>query len=91
MSKLDYSQVTESTERKLLDFLNRAWRVQDILSLRLVKDAEEGRDYGIGPTLARRILEKRRELPARRFRSIMELDDIPGLGQEKLDGSIPLR
>lgn len=69
----------------MLRFLNQAFRPQDIINRKLVKDESEGKDYGIGPVVAARIIRKRKSLPRWRFTSLDQLNDIKGFGQDKLE------
>ncbi|MEL6628445.1 MAG: hypothetical protein AAFS00_05425 [Bacteroidota bacterium] len=86
MGQLSFSNVSEAASARLLDFLNRAYAVKDILNLRLVKDNEPGtKDYGIGRTVASRILSRKRTLPRRRFMELSHLNGIQGFGQDKFD------
>ena len=86
MGQLSFSNVSEVAEVRLLDFLNRAFSVRDILNLRLIKDSGPGtKDYGIGRTVAARIVSRKRILPRRRFTSLTQLNGIQGFGQDKLD------
>lgn len=86
-----YSKSSKSTpdltwaEARALAFLNAASKPSDITNgpIRNYSSSEKG--YTIGQTVAKRILEKRNSLPPfRQFRSLKELEDIQGLGKDKL-------
>lgn len=65
-------------------FVNGAKKASDIVEG--VKDSpNNGQGYGIGETVANRILEKRNSLPARRFRTVEQFSEIEGLGEDKFD------
>jgi len=86
MSQLSFDGIPEPVGRRILHFLNGAWSARQILSLNLISDpSSESKDYGIGPTVAKRIINHKRGLPNRRFERLPQLHGIPGFGQEKLD------
>ncbi len=86
MGKLSFDHISPQVERLILDFLNSAFRPTDILNMPLIKSqGGSSRDYGIGPSVAKRIIDKKRTLARRRYTSLEQLEDIPGFGQEKLD------
>ena len=74
---------TEAVEKRLLDFLNSIHRPEIIADLDLLLIQGDKADYGIGPVVAERILAKKNSLSPRLFKSIEQLDDIEGLGQDK--------
>jgi hypothetical protein len=76
--------------QRVLSFLNRAQSAQDIREAiqddpaRTTGDPDnDTRDYGIGETVAQRIIDHRNSLPRRRFTRITELNGIKGLGPDK--------
>ena len=72
---------------RILDFLNRARRPEDIFrSSELTDDPEAGsaKGYIIGERVARRIIEHRLQLPRRRFTALKELTKVKGLGEDKI-------
>ena len=75
--------------RRIINFLNEAKTFQDIMEgIRddpsvTTGDDPDYKDYAIGETVARRILEHRQSLPRRRFSAITELNGIQGLGPDK--------
>lgn len=80
MAQLDFSGIDELVERQLLAFLNQANTAKDILQLSLVNQAEqEGKNYGIGPTVASRIISKKRAIPGRRFKELSYLIEGKGI------------
>ena len=88
---LDFSNIDPETRQAMLDFVNRApnWLY---LSSRgyIVDDPSRGygdqvEDYGIGRTVARRILDQRNQRPTREFDDLSRLDDVVYFGQDKLD------
>ncbi len=86
MSQLSFDGITEPVAGRILNFLNGAWSARQILNLTLISDQPgDGRDYGIGPTVAKRIINHKRGLPNRRFERLAQLNGIPGFGQEKLE------
>ncbi|RMG72371.1 MAG: hypothetical protein D6722_05545 [Bacteroidetes bacterium] len=67
--------------KQVLSFLNKAQTPQDLH----VEDASEsGTGYAIGRTVAARILAQRNALPGRRFTRLEQVQQISGLGQDKL-------
>ncbi|MEL6131988.1 MAG: hypothetical protein AAFR59_01350 [Bacteroidota bacterium] len=86
MGQLSFSNVSEAASARLLDFLNRAYSAKDILNLRLIKEGEEGTtDYGIGRTVAGRLISRKRGLPGRRYTDLSQLNGVQGFGQDKFD------
>ncbi|MEM0997723.1 MAG: hypothetical protein AAGN35_11605 [Bacteroidota bacterium] len=76
--------------QRVLDFLNRAQSPKDITEgvqddpQVTTGDAPTGTPgYGIGATVAQRIIDHRNALPRRRFSRITELNGIQGLGPDK--------
>jgi hypothetical protein len=70
-------------EERILHFLNRARKVEDITNL---KDPDGG--YLIGETVAQRILDHKKDLDRRRYSSLAQVDAIPGVGEDKLQDLI---
>lgn len=77
---------------RVLQFFNRVKTIEDITEA--VKDnpfeghSEEKKGYGIGTTLAERILNYRNTLPGRRFRNLEQIWSINGLGEDKINDLI---
>lgn len=76
--------------QRVLDFLNRVQSadeiregIQDDPGTTTGDPNNDTRDYGIGATVAQRIIDQRNSLPGRRFRSITQLNGIQGLGADK--------
>lgn len=72
---------------RILNFLNAAQSSEDIAG-KILDNPQEGGDTTIGTTVAARILEKRDSLPFGHFTSIEELEDIAGLGEDKINDFI---
>jgi hypothetical protein len=70
-------------KERILAFVNRAQRVEDLTEPALLKDAD-GQGYTIGREVARRILDIRETLPLQRFLGFEQLDAVPGVGRDKL-------
>lgn len=95
MGKLDFTSVQPEVAQRIVTFLNCAKSAGDIAGFEpqvgpVVDDPTTGpgdqiRDYDIGTTVAKRILERRATLTNERFSEIAQIDNIAGLGQDKLD------
>ncbi len=86
MGQLNFSNINPSVERRILAFLNRAFSPTDITNLQLVKTEEADKeDYGIGETVAQRIITHKRQYPRFRFSELTQLNGIQGFGQDKFD------
>lgn len=69
---------------QILHFLNKVENAQAIVD-RIQDDPNSGSDNaGIGITVAQRIIDKRESLQFKRFRSLEEIEDIQGLGSDKV-------
>ncbi|MBN2385577.1 MAG: hypothetical protein JXB85_01055 [Anaerolineales bacterium] len=71
----------------VLEFFNRVTSPEQITGW--VEDDPEfprasSGAYGIGETVAKRILETRAALPAERFTNLQQIDEIAGIGEDKL-------
>ncbi|MEM9718610.1 MAG: hypothetical protein AAGA10_05160 [Bacteroidota bacterium] len=76
-------------EKRLFHFLNRARTARAITKVDLTKSPAPGKaDYGIGETVAQRIIDKRMQLPRRRFTELSQLEGIAGLGKDKISDVI---
>ncbi len=87
MSKAFNPQVPLWTQIRVLGFLNQARQPKDISNHVLLKDdpmKHSSSGYTIGETVAQRILDRRAELPGRRFSEFKQLEGIQGLGADKL-------
>ncbi len=68
-------------ESRILSFLNQA----TLSDFDLIKDdPTDGPGPSVGSSAADKILFARQQLPARRFRSIEQVLDIPGIGPDKI-------
>ena len=73
---------------QILNFLNQADNAQVIVD-GIQDDPNSGNDNaGIGTTVAQRIIDKRESLQFKRFRSLEELEDVQGLGSDKVKDMI---
>lgn len=72
---------------RILNFLNAAQSAKDIAG-KILDNPNVGGENAIGETVAARILEKRDSLQFGRFSSIVELEDIPGFGEDKMNDFI---
>ena len=74
-------------DEPVLRFFNEATNPDQIV-IHVEDDPEFGlgtsRTYGIRPTLAKRILEKRDSLPDKKFQSLAQIDSIKGIGPDTL-------
>ena len=94
-AKLNFDKITPEVAKRVLVFLNCATSAKYIAGVErqdgpVFDDPNKGRgdqkdDYDIGLTVAQRILDKRDGLPDQRFSDVTQLDNIKGLGQDKLD------
>ncbi|MEO1053667.1 MAG: hypothetical protein AAFX87_23730 [Bacteroidota bacterium] len=85
-------------EKRVLDFLNRAKKWQDIAGVEpqegpIYDDPTKGygdqiRDYDIGKTTATKMLEFRNKLPDNAFVSMEQVRSVKGVGQDKMDDLI---
>ena len=74
--------------KRMLNFLNRAQTPADISEGAVMDDPFEGPaelGYVIGDVVAQRILDRRDELPGKKFTEITQLNDISGLGEDKFN------
>jgi hypothetical protein len=71
------------TKERILHFLNAVESAEDITNPATLQD-HEGGGYTIGDLVAQRILEQRGRLPGGHFVSFKDLDQVPGLGDDKL-------
>ena len=90
MGKLDFSQISNDTAKRIIKFINEAKSIQDIRSDFLIDSPISGKgdqknDYRIGEIVAQRILDRENALPNQKFHRINDLDNIDGLGQDKLN------
>ncbi|MEM6342582.1 MAG: hypothetical protein AAF927_01835 [Bacteroidota bacterium] len=84
MAKFNANSSPLWVQKRVIAFINGAKKASDIVER--VKDSpNNGQGYGIGETVAKRILSKRNSLPARRFRTIEQFSDIEGLGEDKFE------
>lgn len=84
MAKFNANSSPLWVQKRVIAFVNGAKKASDIVEG--VKDfSNNSQGYGIGETVANRILNKRNSLPARRFRTIEQFSDIEGLGEDKFN------
>lgn len=86
MAKFEEGKIDSRVSKRILSFLNAAFRPEDLLRKDLEDDPNSGSEkgYTIGEAVAQRIIDKRNSLPSRRFISITQLSDIAGFGEDKL-------
>lgn len=87
MGQLNTSEIEQTwVLKRILSFFNRAKTPQDITEAVLDNPnvGDEKRGYGIGETVAQRILDQKQKLRPRFFREISQLNGIEGFGQDKL-------
>ncbi len=72
---------------QILSFLNQAETTDDLVGpaspISDEPDKEETSGYGIGETVAQRILDARNSLMPRYFQDLSQLEEIPGFGEDK--------
>jgi len=74
---------------RILDFLNRARKVEDITEVKQSTNTKN--PYSIGTIVAQRILGYRQKLaPFRRFTALSQLENIEGFGADKFNDLIRL-
>lgn len=87
MGQLSATNIQPWVINRMLSFLNRAKHPSDITTL--VTDnpytGMKKSGYGIGETVAQRILDRRKELSPSFFKEFSQLNGIEGFGQDKLD------
>ncbi|MCI4667268.1 MAG: helix-hairpin-helix domain-containing protein [Bacteroidia bacterium] len=85
MSKFESLGIPAWVQSRILTFFNEAENSTDLTEGK-VKDfsTRDGSGYTLGETVAERIIEKRNSLPLKKFRSFDQLDDIQGLGEDKV-------
>ncbi len=84
---MSISTIAPWIERRILAFVNQARRPADLLGPDRLKDAPDdgsSSGYTIGETVAQRLLAYRDQLPRRRYQRLTELDQVPGMGPDKL-------
>lgn len=91
MKELDFSRIDAATRAAMLDFLNRAPDATYLSSEKYLRDdpstgyGDQVRDYGIGKTVAERIIDMRDRQPGGDFASLDLLNEVAYFGQDKLD------
>lgn len=90
MAKFKNIEVKDWVAARILYFFNVARDVSDIVDHPDLKDNPENGTNGvtIGPTVAKRILERKQQLQFRRFRNISKLEGIQGFGEDKFNDLI---
>ncbi len=89
MGQFSLDNLEPLIQKRLFHFLNRARTARVIATLDLIETEPDDRaDYGIGETVAQRILDRRNELPRRRFTETTQLNGIKGLGEDKMEDLI---
>lgn len=71
-------------ERRILDFLNQAETVDHIVAHPQLAE-EEDHGHIIDRTVAAQIIARRDQLKPRRFNAIKELNDIPGMDEDRIN------
>ena len=78
-------ELSPLVQKRLFHFLNRARTAKAISKIDFAKSSEPGKsDYGIGETVAQRIIDRKFSLPRRRFTELSQLEGIAGFGKEKM-------
>lgn len=90
MSTISSYRMAPWVSRRILQFFNSARTSQDITQFDFEVFAGEKAEYGIGETVAERIIERKQSLPYRRYQHIDELDNLKGLGEEKIKDLIQI-
>jgi len=94
----DDSETAKAVETKILSFINRAGKWQEIAGREpatgpVIDDPQKGyhtkkAGYDIGKKTAREILKQRELLGSEGFRSLKELGEVKGVGEDKLNDLI---
>ena len=71
-------------QKRVLAFLNSVIDAKTLVE-GIEDSPNNGQGYGLGLTVAQRILDRRNALPGQRFRELSQLGDIEGLGEDKWD------
>lgn len=80
------SNIPAWVENRVLQFFNQVQTANEISEAPALKDhSGKSNGYVIGHTVAQRIVDRRNELPARRFRELQQLLDTPGFGDDKFE------
>jgi len=86
MSQLSSEGISAAAIKRILAFFNQARTWEDITRKVMDKpETGEAQGYAIGETVAQRILSHRNQLRPRFYRSLEQLDEVEGLGQDKLN------
>lgn len=86
----NYSHISAEEASRVLDFLNKATSIDDIIDPNTLFDdpssglGDQVNDPTMGSLVAMRILDKRDTCPGKVFTKLEQLDDIQGFGQDKL-------
>ena len=79
------TNISKGIQARILQFLNGVQNAEEIINLvQQQMDEEASPGNGIGKTVAQRIISFRNDLPARRFRNLEQVDQVPGVGTDKI-------
>ncbi|MEO0900308.1 MAG: hypothetical protein AAFY71_28115 [Bacteroidota bacterium] len=85
MSKFSNLDIPNWVKLHILFFFNEARTVEELRSDEISDHSkEDGSGYTLGETVAQRILDTKNSLRGRRFQTFDQLDDIKGLGEDKI-------
>ncbi len=86
MTRRDLDGIDLLTEKRIIFYFNEIRHIKDITEIPWGESGLGwGVDYGIGEKVAHNIIEFRKSLPRRRFTSLQQILEVPGLGYEKID------
>ncbi len=85
MKSPEYPPVPKWAMERIFNFLNQARSTADFKRISRPHPEGEGRDYWIGETVAQRVIDRRLELEGQRYTSLEQLDDVPGVGPDKIE------
>jgi hypothetical protein len=75
-------ELLPAMERRLIGFLNH---IDDATVLSdAIRDRHQDGGTGIGEKVAEHLLKARTELPGRRFGNLKQVEDVPGVGKDKI-------
>ncbi|MEL7119631.1 MAG: hypothetical protein AAFO07_09325 [Bacteroidota bacterium] len=95
MANFNWDSIPQRIAVRILHFLNSVKDVKDITESELLKDdpnsgskSDNEKGIVIGDKVAQSIINLRNNLPARRFRHISQLEEVKGLGKDKINDLI---
>lgn len=71
-------------EKRFLYFFNHVPGAKEIASVQWKTSDKDADEYGLGETVAQRIIDARNSLERKKFTDLSAFEEIPGLGHEKL-------